>query len=92
MVIDLSACHSTLCTPGELIVLAQLAARIYEGEVVQETVVSMVDFAPGAAFEAALGKLGLVDRSDPVAMAVAKLIIEFAKVGERIPSGCAAWH
>jgi hypothetical protein len=38
-----------------------------------------------AAFEAALGKLGLVDRSDPVAMAVAKLIIEFAKVGERDP-------
>lgn len=65
--------------------MAQLAARIYEGEVVQETVVSMVDFAPGAAFEAALGKLGLVDRSDPVAMAVAKLIIEFAKVGERDP-------
>jgi hypothetical protein len=38
-----------------------------------------------AAFEAALGNLGLVDRSDPVTMAVAKLIIEFAKVGERDP-------
>jgi hypothetical protein len=38
-----------------------------------------------AAFEAALGKLGLVDRSDPATMAVAKLIIEFAKVGERDP-------
>jgi hypothetical protein len=38
-----------------------------------------------AAFEAALGKLGLVDRSDPATIAVAKLIIEFAKVGERDP-------
>jgi hypothetical protein len=38
-----------------------------------------------AAFQAALGKLGLVDRSDPATMAVGKLIIEFAKVGERDP-------
>jgi len=38
-----------------------------------------------AAFEAALRKLGLADRSDPAAMAVAKLIIEFAKAGERDP-------
>jgi hypothetical protein len=38
-----------------------------------------------AALEAALSKLGLVDRSDPATMAVAKLIIEFAKVGERDP-------
>src|SRR5215831_2464088 len=38
-----------------------------------------------AAFEAALGKLGLVERSDPTTMALAKLIIEFAKVGERDP-------
>jgi hypothetical protein len=38
-----------------------------------------------AAFEATLGKLGLVDRSDPATVAVAKLIIEFAKVGERDP-------
>jgi hypothetical protein len=38
-----------------------------------------------AAFEAALCKLGLIGRSDPVTMAVAKLIIEFAKVGERDP-------
>ena len=38
-----------------------------------------------AAFEVALGKLGLVDRSDPATMTVAKLIIEFAKVGERDP-------
>jgi hypothetical protein len=38
-----------------------------------------------AAFEATLGKLGLVDRSDPATAAVAKLIIEFAKVGERDP-------
>jgi hypothetical protein len=30
-------------------------------------------------------KLGLVDRSDPATMAVAKLIIEFAKAGERDP-------
>jgi hypothetical protein len=38
-----------------------------------------------AAFEAALSKLGLVDRTDPARMAVAKLIIEFAKEGERDP-------
>ena len=38
-----------------------------------------------AAFEAALGKLGLVDRSDPVTIAVAKLIIAFAKSGHRDP-------
>jgi hypothetical protein len=38
-----------------------------------------------AALEATLGKLGLVDRSDPATWAVAKLIIEFAKVGERDP-------
>jgi hypothetical protein len=38
-----------------------------------------------AAFEAALSKLGLVDRTDPATMAVAKLIIEFAKEGERDP-------
>jgi hypothetical protein len=38
-----------------------------------------------AAFEAALDKLGLIGRSDPVIMAVAKPIIEFAKVGERDP-------
>jgi hypothetical protein len=35
--------------------------------------------------EAALSKLGLVDRTDPATMAVAKLIIEFAKEGERDP-------
>ena len=38
-----------------------------------------------AAFESALRKLGLGDRSDPGATAVAKLIIEFAKAGERDP-------
>jgi hypothetical protein len=38
-----------------------------------------------AAFEAALRKLGLVDRTDPATMTVAKLIIEFAKAGERDP-------
>ena len=38
-----------------------------------------------AAYEAAFGKLGLVDRSDPATMAVGKLIIEFAKTGERDP-------
>ena len=37
------------------------------------------------AFEAALRKLGLGDRNDPAATAVAKLIIEFAKAGERDP-------
>jgi hypothetical protein len=45
-----------------------------------------------AAFEAALGKLGLVDRSDPAAMAVAKLIIEIAKGAIAIRSGCARWR
>jgi hypothetical protein len=45
------------------------------------------DIAPmSAAFEAALGKLGLVDRNDPaMTSTIAKLIIEFAKVGERDP-------
>jgi hypothetical protein len=38
-----------------------------------------------AALEAALSKLGLVDRSDPTTMAVAKLIIELAKQDERDP-------
>ena len=33
----------------------------------------------------ALSRLGLVDRTDPATMAVAKLIIEFAKEGERDP-------
>src|SRR5262249_6702736 len=36
-------------------------------------------------FEAALSKLELVDRKDPMTMTVAKLIIEFAKNGERDP-------
>ena len=38
-----------------------------------------------AAFESALRKLELADRNDPGATAVAKLIIEFAKAGERDP-------
>jgi hypothetical protein len=38
-----------------------------------------------AAFEAALGKLGSVGRTDPLTAEVAKLIIEFAKQGERDP-------
>jgi hypothetical protein len=38
-----------------------------------------------AAFEAALSKLGLVDRTDPMTMTVAKLIIQLAKEGERDP-------
>jgi hypothetical protein len=48
-------------------------------------------FGPGdiadisAAFEAALSKLGLIAREDPATMAVAKLIIELAKAGERDP-------
>jgi hypothetical protein len=37
------------------------------------------------AFDAALSKLGLVDRKDPMTMTVAKLIIELAKNGERDP-------
>jgi hypothetical protein len=38
-----------------------------------------------AAFEAALDKLGLVDRSNPATHEVAKPIIEFAKQGQRGP-------
>jgi hypothetical protein len=38
-----------------------------------------------AAFEAALGKLGITDRTDLITTEVAKLIIEFAKQGERDP-------
>jgi hypothetical protein len=41
-----------------------------------------------AAFDAALNKLGLVDRRDPVTMTVAKLIIKLAKDGERDPKSC----
>ena len=37
------------------------------------------------AFEAALSKLGLVDRSDPTTLTLAKLIIELAKAGECEP-------
>ena len=39
-----------------------------------------------AAFEAALRKLELVDRHDPAAIAIAKLIVIAAKKGERDPS------
>jgi hypothetical protein len=35
------------------------------------------------AFEGALKELGVADRSDPAALVVAKLIIIFAKAGER---------
>lgn len=38
-----------------------------------------------AAFDAALSKLGLVGRKDPMTTAVAKLIIQLAKDGERDP-------
>jgi hypothetical protein len=38
-----------------------------------------------AGYEAALRKLGLVDRTAPVTITVAKLIIEVAKDGERDP-------
>ena len=38
-----------------------------------------------AAFEAALKKLRLLDRNDPMTMTVAKLIIQLAKNGERDP-------
>ena len=37
------------------------------------------------AFQAALAKLGLVDRSDPTTLTLAKIIIELAKAGEREP-------
>ena len=38
-----------------------------------------------AAFEAALARLGLTDRKDPLAATVAKAIIQLAKDGERDP-------
>jgi hypothetical protein len=38
-----------------------------------------------AAYEAALVRLGLKDRSDPMAEMVAKKTVEFAKAGERSP-------
>ena len=38
-----------------------------------------------AAFEAALTRLGVTDRKDPLATTVAKAIIELAKDGERDP-------
>jgi hypothetical protein len=50
-----------------------------------------VSFAPEevaeltTAFELALGKLELADRQDPLAVVLAKLIIELAKEGERDP-------
>ena len=37
------------------------------------------------AFEAALAKLELVDRSDPTTLSLAKLIIELAKAGDLEP-------
>ena len=39
-----------------------------------------------AAFEAALSKLGLVNRNDPMTMAVARVIMQLAKNGERDPA------
>jgi hypothetical protein len=38
-----------------------------------------------AAYEAALSKLRLIDRKDPMTMTVAKLVIQLAKDGERDP-------
>jgi hypothetical protein len=38
-----------------------------------------------AAFEAALTRLGLIDRGDPLTTVVAKAIIQLAKEGERDP-------
>jgi hypothetical protein len=39
-----------------------------------------------AAFEAALTKLGVVDRKDPLTTMVAKAIIRLARAGERDPN------
>jgi hypothetical protein len=38
------------------------------------------------AFDRALGELGVRDRKDPAAIALAKLVIHLAKEGERDPS------
>ena len=42
--------------------------------------------AMGTAFEEALAKLGLSDRSDPIVEVVAKKIIELGQQGERDPA------
>ena len=44
------------------------------------------------AFEDTLRALKLVDWEDPMTMAVAKIIIELAKDGERDPTRCATSH
>jgi hypothetical protein len=38
-----------------------------------------------AAYEAVLGELGLVNRSDPITIEVATVVIDLAKKGERNP-------
>jgi len=43
-----------------------------------------------AAFDIALGKLGLVNRDDPATLTLAERIIELAKHGERDPERLAA--
>jgi hypothetical protein len=45
-----------------------------------------------AAFEAALGKLGLVDRSDPATHEVAELLSSSRNRANAILSVCALWH
>ena len=41
--------------------------------------------AMGSAFETCLDKLALTDRSDPIAVAIAKKIVELRQRGERDP-------
>jgi hypothetical protein len=45
--------------------------------------------ALAAGFEAALSKLGLVDRKDPMTMTVAKLKSSLRRMGSAIPTSCA---
>ena len=56
--------------------------RLLEGEAFQPEHIQ----AMGRAFEEALGKLGLKDRSDPLVELVAKKIIELGQQGERDPT------
>jgi hypothetical protein len=45
-----------------------------------------------AAFKAALGQLGLIERNDLATMAIAKVIIGLAKEADATPGGCVPWH
>jgi len=86
-------CFSRICGCG--IVLPSWVRRAVEGLTVPIRDILKVEYGPvfeaeevaslTAAFDAALSRLGLVDRKDPMTTTVAKLIIQLAKAGERNP-------